>query len=53
MSSITWDVLNPDVPATYLFPAFEKKIYQMVEKIEGLPESFKSPAIPHIGCLCE
>ena len=39
MSSITWDVLNPDVPATYLFPAFEKKIYQMVEKeVVGLKD---------------
>ena len=32
MSSITWDVLNPDAPATHLFPAFENKIYQMVKE---------------------
>ena len=37
MSSITWDVLNPDAPATHLFPAFENKIYQMVEEeVAGL-----------------
>ena len=39
MSSIIWNVLNPDVPATYLFPAIEKKIYQMVEKeVAGLKD---------------
>ena len=40
MSSITWNVLNPDVPATHLFPAFENKIYQMVEEeVAGLDDN--------------
>ena len=41
MSSITWDVLNPDVPAIHLFPAFQNKIYQMVEEeVAGLNDDF-------------
>ena len=31
MSSITWDLLNADASAAHLFPAFNTKIYQMVE----------------------